>query len=181
MEKYLVNPEYLADRKADYKAGEYLNKVFKPLTAEDAYKIDKGELCGNVHNDLLVNAKTRKIRLKTKEERFEFNIKGTVRLYEAISSALALYRTICLISKPIISAEGADGYKVPYAIYLKHEPTGKVLSISEWKGAFGVWTPFLSADRMPDKYKKDMFKLVNLILSNKSPHPYDDVTAGSVA
>ena len=183
MENYLVNPDYSAQRKADYETGKYLNSVFKPITQKECFKIEKNGLNGNIHSNIIVNLGTKEAEIGKRVEDVGSLIKGvnSIPLYEAISSALALYRTICIIENPIVESEGANGYKVPYSIYLKHEPTGRVLSISEWKGAFGVWTPFLKESELPLRYKVDMLKLLNLILSDTSPHPYDGTTAGSVA
>jgi hypothetical protein len=86
-----------------------------------------------------------------------------------------------MFPNPHVVAEGANGYKVPWAIYLKHKASGHVICMSEWKGTFGFRTAARSPKEMPKKALEDLSALLNLLLSNNSPHPYDGTVAGSVA
>ena len=45
-------------------------------------------------------------------------------LYEVTSSALILYRLICMFPNPKITCLGAAGYKVPWEMFFKHKETG---------------------------------------------------------
>lgn len=175
--EYLVQPALYAERLADYKKGESINNKWKPISQKVAYKESTNGFCGNIAMNLGVNSKTKKIKFFTN---LDFG-KGYAHLYETISAALLLYRLICLIKQPIVTSEGAEGYKVPWVIFLKHFETGEILGISEWKGAVTLKSRFHSVKELPESYKKDMTELLNLVFSNKSPHPYDDTTAGSVA
>jgi hypothetical protein len=177
-ENYLVQPDYVAERKADYKAGERINKKWTPISSKDAFKKRPEGTNGNVSSHIVVVKKTKKIKFN---EGFYSEKVGEVSLSSAISSAFALYRTICMINNPIVETEGAVGYKVPWSIKLVHNETGEIFGISEWKGAFGVWTRFTSVKELPESFKKDITEFLNLMFSDKSPHPYDDCTAGGVA
>jgi len=176
--EYLVQPEYLAERKADYKKGEIINKKWKAISKKNSYKINPNGTCGNIGHYILVSDKTRKVSI-TKS--FVSPKAGQSYLFRAISSALAMYRVVCMINNPIVESEGAAGYKMPWSISLKHEETGNILMFGEWKGGFGIWTSFNKTEDLPESYKKDMIEILNLMFSKNSPHPYDRVTAGSVA
>ena len=176
--EYLVQPEMCGDRKADYKKMESINKKWKPISREEAFKKCERGVCGNLDMHIATDKKTLKVKI---DEDYAYNSTTHVSTYEVISSALALYRIICMINNPIVETEGAEGYKVPWAVYLTHEETGEILCISEWKGAFGVRTRFHNVTELPASYKKDLIELLNLMFSDKSPHPYDGCTAGIVA
>lgn len=178
-QQYLIQPDYLAERKADYKKGEKINKKWKPISQEEQYKICPKGVIGNVGSDIMVNPKNGKIVFVNFGERAKH--KDKIYLFQVISAALAMYRVVCMINNPIIQAEGANGYKMPWSISLKHEETGNILMFGEWKGGFGIWTSFHKAEDLPASFKKDMVEILNLLFSDKAPHPYDGVTAGSVA
>lgn len=180
MEKeYLVQPNQYGDRKADYATGESINNKWKPISSKEAMKKNPEGTCGNIGQCILVDVKSKKIEYadlfsSTANQR-------KIRLSESISAALALYRMVCMIDNPIIEGEGAKGYKVPWTIKLIHVETGAILGISEWKGAFNIWTKFTKLEDVPESVKNDIAELLNLLLSDKSPHPYDGCTAGIVA
>jgi hypothetical protein len=171
--EYLVQPEYLAERKANYTKGESINKKWKAISSKDVEAT-----CGNIGSQIHVSVKTKKISFS---KEYHTPKEGFVSLFTAISSALAMYRVVCLINNPIVECEGAAGYKMPWNISLKHEETGHILMFGEWKGGFGIWTSFYKVEELPASYKKDLTEILNLLFSDASPHPYDNVTAGSVA
>jgi hypothetical protein len=177
--EYLVQPKQYGDRKADYKKGEIINQKWKSLSIKEAFEKNPHGINGNVGMYTSVDIKTKKVSMVDGE--YAYNSKTKAGLSETISAALALYRIICMLNNPIVESEGAAGYKVPWAVYLMHVETGKVLCISEWKGAFGIRTPFGSIKELPKTYKRDVIELLNLMFSDRSPHPYDDCTAGIVA
>lgn len=176
--EYLVQPEMYGERKADYKKGEEINKKWKPISSKEAYEKNPNGTCGNIGSHITVNAKTRKVKFN---KDFTFDDKENLNLHEVISSAFALYRIICMIENPIVETEGAAGYKTPWKVQLIHVETGNILGIFEWKGAFGIWTKFHNPNELPASYKKDVAELLNLMFSDRSPHPYDNCTAGIVA
>ena len=176
--EYLVQPQMYGDRKADYETMESINKKWKPITSKEAFeKFPKG-FSGNIGMHVATDKKTLKVKI---DEEYAYNSKTHVSLSNVISSALALYRIICMIKTPIVETEGADGYKVPWSVHLIHVETGEILGVSEWKGAFGIWTRFYKIDELPESYKNDVIELLDLMFSDKSPHPYDNCTAGIVA
>jgi len=186
---FLVQPLFVVERQANYKAGEKLRKAFTSVTEKDE-KIQKmlteqGGYCGNVNSYISVNLKTRKISFDRMvsflDEGFEKYEKKHCSLYEAISPSLALYRTICLFDNPHIDCEGNAGYKVPWTMLLLHNKTNIIVAQREWKGAFGIGLPQFKASDMPQSLKRDVKLLLETILSDKSPHPYDGLVAGSVA
>jgi len=101
-------------------------------------------------------------------------------MYKVFSSALLLYRLICLYKAKVIT-KGPGGYKCTWWVSLKHKETGEVLMFGEWKGAAGIWTKYRDHSDLPKSYKQDSLDLLNLIASNKCSHPYDGCVAGSVA
>lgn len=103
-----------------------------------------------------------------------------VGMHEAISSALLLYRTLCLFSCQIQS-NGPDGYKIVWSTSLRHKDTGEILSLGEWKGGAGTWTRFSGVKQCPDSFRDDLLELLNLLASPECPHPYDGTVAGTVA
>lgn len=175
---YLVQPKLYAERKADYATGKSINEKWKPISSEESFEKNPFGFCGNIGNSLAVDIKTKKLIFLDGYSRPNEN---QASLYEAISAALAMYRTICIVDKPIIESEGASGYKFPWSISLEHVETGEIFMLSEWKGAFSISTKFNSQEDLPESYKNDIEEFLNLLLSDKSPHPYDGCTAGMVA
>ena len=97
-------------------------------------------------------------------------------LSKVIPSALALYRALCLFKCHVLS-EGPRGYKFIWSINLEHKATGEVLGLGEWKGAFDIF----SKDIGNQEFFNDVLELLNLLISDECPHPYDGCVAGSVA
>lgn len=181
---YLVNPGYAEhERIANYAEGERLNKVWRPMTKEEIEKSELGN-SGNLNMGMIVDKATLKCRLITKDDdpMSKFDEKSSfVSMSRAIGSHTLLYRLICMFPNPYIVADGSQGYKVPYEVFLKHIPTDEFVVFREWKGASGFGSPFYDWKDVPKDYKKDLFDLINLLLSNGSPHPYDGLVAGEVA
>ena len=187
--RFLVEAPHVTDRIADYKRGAHVNKVFKTMNekeVEEFYKTSREGTHGNLHGYFVVQRSTREVVItegygdkRTKD--LWSKDSEYMHLSSAISSALVLYRLICMLKKPHVIAEGADGYKVPWCIYLKHKKTGAVVCFSEWKGSFGFRTHFSTPEETPKEFLDDIKFVIDLILSNNSPHPYDSTVAGSCA
>lgn len=173
--RYLVEAAYITDRLADYETAEELREVFKPITASMARELGQDSLNGNVSSYCMVEEKTRKAKFLK-----DYRKEGFVGLYKAIPASLAMYRLICMFENPIVNTIGAAGYKMPWNMYFKHK-SGTVIMFGEWKGAFGFWTAALEEKTLKPEFKKDIIKLLNLMLSNNSPHPYDHTVAGTCA
>lgn len=107
------------------------------------------------------------------------NMEETLSIHRVISSALLLYRLCCLW--PVnTEAEGWQGYKSVWTVTLRHKATGMFVQMSEWKGAALV--RFSSGAKVPaGGYEADLLELMELLCSDKCPHPYDGTVAGSVA
>lgn len=172
-ESYPVEAGQVMNRMADYGKGRKLQKKFTSITPPDDFSC-----CGNVTRDLYVHKETLRA---TFDKNITWQHPDYYNHYEVISAALLLYRLICLFPNPVVICEGANGYKVPWAIYLEHKKTGHIICLSEWKGSFSLRTTFYDSNDMPEDLKEDLLMLLDLIFSNNSPHPYDDVVAGSMA
>jgi hypothetical protein len=171
---YLVQPDYLAERKADYETAEYLRGAFEVVSTNNL-----AGTCGNLASSMMVNKRTKK--LETVERKAFEDTPTHSALYEATPSCLFLYRLICIFQSPRIQIDGADGYKSVWEMAIKHRATGEIFGLGEHKAAVSFWSKHYQEKDVPKKAMKDFLKLMNLILSDKSPHPYDGVTAGSVA
>jgi hypothetical protein len=100
--------------------------------------------------------------------------------WRQISSALALYRTISLFECGLCTTF-ADFYKINWAVTLLHTPTNIKVTLSEWKGAFQIFTPFSSMKNVDPGYKEDVEELVTLLVSPTMTIGYDGTIAGTVA
>jgi hypothetical protein len=100
--------------------------------------------------------------------------------WRQISSALALYRTISLFECGLC-ATFADFYKTNWAVTLLHTQTNIKVTLSEWKGAFQIFTPFTSMKDVDPGYKEDVEELVTLLVSPTMTIGYDGTIAGTVA
>ena len=169
---YPVQAGEVMDRMADYETAEVLQNKFESI--KDT-KIGYG---GNIAYNFLVNKKT--LRTKVCKDAFNNREKGYM-LYEVTSSALILYRLICMFPNPKITCLGAAGYKVPWEMFFKHKETGHVICMSEWKGSFSLRSEFGDINEVPLSLQKDLCMLFDLLFSNNSPHPYDHTVAGSCA
>jgi len=178
-QNYLVQPDYLGERKANYKAGEEINKKFRMISSKEVHA--NGGVNGNVGGSVIVNRKTLKVTISDDFMARTDKQKTHAGLYQTISSALALYRIICMFKKPKIELQGAEGYKCPWFAYFQHKSTGAYIALGEWKGAFGIWTAFNDAKELQGELREDVISLLNLLISDRAPHPYDELTAGGVA
>jgi hypothetical protein len=185
--RFLVEAGEILKRQADYKTMEKIQKAFVCASSTQAHSYSERKskspfgagMCGNVDGNFRVNKVTKKISI-TKEWSYPLHSKFCS-LSCAISSSLALYRLICMFPDPIVTACGSSGYKVPWSFYIKHKKTGHIICMSEWKGSFGFRTIFSDFKEMPKDLVKDIKMLLDLMLSNNSPHPYDSTVAGSCA
>lgn len=192
---YAVQPSCYGERKADYKEQEYLNNAFETYDHKKMYdeisKIKKGfgGACGNIAHEIVFSKPKNKIIVDIQPNRGwtpPVEESEEVRNYQVMSSALMMYRIICMFPSPIIELEGADGYKVPWSVCFKHKETGEFFIIREWKGGLSFASDlhsFMDCKNKTEREKLagDVQRLLQLLMSDKSPHPYDGVTAGGVA
>ncbi len=170
--QYPVEAGDVMDRMADYETGEVLQSKFESIK-------DPNIGCnGNIAYNFLVDKKT--LQTKVCKNAFNNREKGYM-LYEVMSSALMLYRLICMFPNPVVICQGAAGYKVPWEMFFKHKETGHVICMSEWKGSFNLRSEFNDINDVPLSLQEDLCMLFDLLYSNNSPHPYDHTVAGSCA
>ena len=166
-ENYFCNPTYIQKRDGDYEKATKITSKWEPVSSKDH------DLIGNVRPTFSLETE----KFTFSHEKF---LPDYIGMYHVISSALLLYRLICLY-KAEVYTEGPEGYKCIWWITLKHKETGEVLMFGEWKGAAGIWTRYHNSKELPASYKKDTLNLLNFLVSKTCPHPYDGLVAGSVA
>ena len=173
--RYLIDPPVVQDR-VDEEVYARVREQTAKWTPVD--HMVKG--CGNVRPNW--NNKTKKFVFKDPNlnERFSDFYKTHTMFHDVISSALLLYRLLCLY-KATVETEGPEGYKCTWWVTLKHNETGELLTFGDWKGAAGTWTRFHKIGELPKSYRDDTLLLLNEICSPDCPHPYDGCVAGSVA
>ncbi len=166
---YLVNPSYVTKRSGNYEKAKPIQDKWTPTVRS----VTKEPFIGNVRPNFSLERK-----------RFEFTDdifpKDSIGMYQVFSSALLLYRLLCLFKAQVVS-EGPEGYKCVWWITLQHKETGDCLMFGEWKGAAGIWTVYHSHEELKDSFKQDILELLDLLAANDCPHPYDGTVAGSVA
>jgi len=169
--RYIVEPRYIQERNKDsiYTKASRITDKWEPSNQDEGIN-------GNVRP--IYTVATGKFSFKDQDSPFHDD--KTRGMYEVIPSSLLLYRLLCLYKAEVIT-EGPDGYKCIWWITLKHKATGDKLTLGEWKGAAGIWTSYYSLKELPSSFKKDILSLLNLLVSETCPHPYDGLVAGSVA
>ena len=99
-----------------------------------------------------------------------------------ISSQDVLYRLICLFADCICYLGMGERYKSIWGLELWHHKTGFRIRIYEAKGCANINYPDEEQyPYMDSETAADYLELLNLICSDRVPHPYDGCRAGSVA
>jgi len=113
-QRYIVDPPVSTSRlkRTAYEKADKITSKWIPVQRPNI------ELCSNVRSNF--NPTTKK---------FLFN-PSTVGMYQVISSALLLYRLLCLF-KASVETEGPAGYKCTWCITLKHKESGEYLMLGE--------------------------------------------------
>ena len=146
-----------------------VKEKWKPLNDEE--EMD-GALCGNIRIEFENNVAALKD--------FSTRTNTATPAYFQISSALALYRTISLFECGL-NPERVDFYKMNWEVILRHQTTGILLALGEWKGGFQIFTPYTKVSEINNDYKKDAEELLTLLVSPKLTIGYDGTVAGKVA
>lgn len=97
---------------------------------------------------------------------------------DIISTHLLMYRLICIFFSPPITG---NWYKSVWEYPIYHISTGKQLIFGEHKGASNFWLSEMSHTQLENSFKKDLIELLNFLISDQIPHPYDGCTAGQIA
>lgn len=168
--KYLQSPPFTQERDADYKKQAKIQEKWEFY----ACNIESG-FCGNVASDIKFSPKTKRAS-KSSRKHFDFD---TISFYEAISSALLMYRLACTFQG--VMRVNSEGYKCVWDFNIRHKETGEIISFGEHKGGSSFWTPYYSFDKVPKELQKDLLELLTYLVSDTCAHPYDGLVAGSVA
>lgn len=105
-------------------------------------------------------------------------------LSNVMSTALLLYRLLCLFPDQLNVNDGIDGYKCVFRVRLIHKRSRYEIIIGEHKGAASVWPnsqPATMTDPVQQEFFHDQLELLTLLFSDSCPHTYDGTVAGSVA
>ena len=98
-------------------------------------------------------------------------------MHKVISSPMLLYRLRCLF--PSCEVQQWDGYKGVWRVGLQHKRTQCHAEFGEHKGAIVV-----RGDTSMEKDEaatQDMLDLIELLCSDRCPHPYNGTVAGCIA
>jgi hypothetical protein len=153
----------------------------------DKWEYSKGGIDnsnGNINSETSFDIERQEIVFISYDEKKKLNLshddefKRFIGLYRVISSPLALYRLISLFFE---APKTRNYYKFIWQYTITHKGTGKKVTFSEWKGAFGFWLPEYTHTQLPSKFKKDLKELITHLISNEIAHPYDELVSGSVA
>lgn len=164
---FYYQPKYNVERLGNYEKQ-------KAIVSKWEFTKKRNNGCGNVNSSIYLDPRSKKIRYEDSGYRND----SLVPMYKLISPALAMYRLVCMFFQAPICY---DGYKTVWEYNLIHIESNEQISLSEWKGAFGVRTRFSSYKEVPESLTKDLFDLIGHLISDECAHPYDELTAGSVA
>ena len=168
--QYLVLPPYGAKRLAD--EGSQNGIISKWLVRPKA---------PHLHNNLVMNGfffdtLNKTFKLGT---RMDWHNDANVTASRVISSALALYRLLCLFGKPPVVPK--DAYKTLWEYPLQHRESKEYLTLLEYKAGFTINTHFSKPEELPESFAFDLIELLNFLVSDQIAHPYDGTLAGTVA
>lgn len=167
---YFTNPSYSGQRNGDYDLCEIIADKWEVLPEM------QGDFNGNLAHSWVFDSKSGKIIQNPKEMDYSRHYSWG----RAISSCLALYKLI-QIFKAMPTDKDNDWYKVTWSFTLRHKASGEILSFGEFKAAFAFWTEFVNEPAAKKVFFSDIKELLLFMLSDKVPHTYDRVSAGSVA
>ena len=181
---YFINPTVMSERVSDA-VSKKLNAV--GVAAEwEAFTTGENDVgfCSNFSSDLAFSKKTGKV-LHSPNKPYYKRGEGFTALYDVMPSAMWLYRLAC-ISKPCVSFDGPEGYKLVWSAAYRHKETGVEILFYEWKGGFTFGARLSDAKEWDTReinkeQVKAILKFLNVLVSPNLTHPYDGVVAGSVA
>lgn len=167
-EKYIINPNYSAERKGNYELRDAIASKWQPI--ENV----KNSFCGNICAQAYFDTTDFKFKFGD----YDYKNKNQALVSRTISSHLALYRLICtFFTAPIME----DNYKTVWQYPLQHKQSSEIVLFSEYKGAFYFAMDKTKIDELPYRIGSDLLELLNYLASEQCAHPYDELTAGSVA
>jgi len=165
--QFAVNAPYTQERTGNY---ERRDKVASKW--ENTKESVNG--CGNVAYEFNFDVSKQSFVFGERQ----YGDENLIPFHQMMSPALFLYRIIATFFG---SPKCGDNYKIIWEYTIKHKESGKVLQLSEWKGAIGFWLPETDHTKITKAFKADIIELMNYLCSNECAHPYDNLVAGSVA
>ncbi len=133
----------------------------------------KSEDCnGNVGSTIKLDPETNTLVF---DDTYSDNL---IPLYKLISAPVALYRLICMFFEPPLTN---NDYKMVWHYNLIHKESKTWITLSEWKGAFGIRMQHVDYRKLPEVFRADLLELISHLISEECAHPYDNLVAGSVA
>lgn len=175
MSEYIKQTEVIAKR-LDDDAYERRDKIVSKWTP--IAKVAE-ETCGNIKSLFLVQDDGKLARCDPNQG-FDFDAPS---ISDIMSSALWLYRIACSFDvRPVIA--GPEGYKVAWQVTFKHNATGQILTLYDYKGGFSFGSTYgtMARTEHPNPaFLDDVMDLLNYLSGDDCVHPYDGVVAGSVA
>ncbi len=178
MREYIIKPDYVSARVEGAAAAVVdsfiakARKAWKPLSLRG----DKVGFCGNFASGLAYD-----VAAGVVVRRKDYSLPpGTVGVYQAISSALMLYRLACVF-KPIVQFKGREAYKCTWSAAFRNKALGIDILFYEWKGALTIGLRLTGSGQFSEAQYAAALDLINLLLAPNLTHPYDGVVAGSVA
>lgn len=101
-------------------------------------------------------------------------------MFEVLSAPYLLAKLVSAGCIPFV--EGQDGYKNTWTIALKHKKTGHIITFYDFKSASSVGSSLTGYDSKDEKtFLKDAEKLIQALINERFPHPYDGCVIGEVA
>lgn len=164
---HMVKPE--GERKGNYTALKEIQEKWEFSKTKDLSG------CGNICHQTYFSKE--KQTFEFLEDNLFLN-ENYFDLANLLNSPLLLYRLICIFfAAPTIM----DAYKLIWEYPIKHKKTGKEMFFGEWKGATNFWLPEPTHKELNEEFKNDLLELLNFLVSDQIPHPYDGCTAGQIA
>jgi hypothetical protein len=97
-----------------------------------------------------------------------------------VSAPMGLSRLIALFSGLRIASHGQGAYKITWEVALKHKKSGLVITFYDWKGGLSMGSN-LGMGKLKASAKKDILELLNVLINERCPHPYDGCKVGEEA
>jgi hypothetical protein len=173
---YLVQPQLYQKRAENDDVQQAILKKWKPLA-------DKQNLGGNINSHLRFDTAEKAFVFIDREAMYKEGSKFEYERYElfcnTISSALLLYRCVCLGFQPQIMQ--SDAYKTVWSVPFEHIASKECLVLLDYKAGADINTLAHQPSEMPTDFRNDVLELLTFIVSNSITHPYDLTIAGSVA
>lgn len=105
---------------------------------------------------------------------------GLTGFYDMVESPYLLARLCALFDGLKVEAYGQESYKVTWQTALKHKETGHILAFYDYKGGASLASSVYGKNA-PDKFLSDAKNLIEALVDDRCPHPYDGCCVGEIA